>query len=115
MAFMKKTNTNSRNQLYVLLFIVVAIVAVAYYFSKDSEQELSKNSAYTTAKVINIEERFQKGFFIKYEYSIRGKRYTSYRPLPDEIQNAQIGDVHKLRYAIDKPVYNEIIFDNSSE
>lgn len=106
---MKKQGAALWNQLYVLLAFIGIITVIAFYSNKDFEQKLSENSAYTTAKVIDIEERVHKGLFIKYEYYVNGQHYTSYRPLPEEIPNIQIGDELELRYAVEKPVYNEIV------
>ncbi|MDF9800160.1 PDZ domain-containing secreted protein [Catalinimonas alkaloidigena] len=111
---MKKQSKASWNQLYVLLTFVAIIITLAIYFNKDFKQKLSENSAYTTAKVIDIEERFQKGLFIKYQYYVNGQHYTSYIHLPKKVHNIQVGDELELHYAVEKPEYNEVVFDNMS-
>ena len=108
---MKKNEKKPKFQLWILTILILSLISFGAWNSFLEKNEL-KNSKSTIGTIIKIEERFQTGFFIKYEFQENGKKYTENQKLTIKKEFIKIGDKFEVYYSEKNPKYSELIFEN---
>lgn len=107
---MKKKEKKTKFQIWVLIIFIISLISFGAWNSFTEKNEL-KNSKSTIGTVIRIEERFQRGLFIKYEYQVKGEKYTENQKLTIKKEFVKIGDKFEVYYSEKNPKYSELIFE----
>lgn len=100
----------NKSQFWILILLVLVLVSFGYFKSLNERNEL-KNSKVTIGTILEIEERFQRGFFVQYEFIVNGKKYTKNQKLTIKKEYINIGDKFEINYSENNPEYNELDFE----
>ncbi|MEO9480098.1 MAG: hypothetical protein ABJO28_14450 [Maribacter dokdonensis] len=105
---------NNKLQFRILIIFIISLIAFGFWSSLKEKNEL-KNPKSTVGIITEIEERFQRGFFVKYEFDVNGEKYTENQKLTIKKENIKIGDKFVVNYSEKKPEYNELNFEKRIE
>lgn len=100
---------NNKSQFWILILLILVLVSFGYWSSLKEKNEL-KNSKITIGTILEIEKRFQRGFFITYQFSVREKKYTENQKLTIKKELIKVGDQFEVNYSEKKPEYSELNF-----
>jgi hypothetical protein len=107
---LKEKKKKNRWQFKILILFIISLVGIGFWSSLKEKNEL-KNSNITIGTIIEIEERFQRGFFVQYEFKVNGKKYTENQKLTIKKEFIKIGDKFEINYSEKNPEYSELNFD----
>ena len=101
---------NKKLQFRILIILIISLICFGFWNSLKEKNEL-KNPKSTIGIITEIEERFQRGFFVKYEFEVNGKKYSENQKLTIKKESIKIGDKFQIKYSEKKPEYNELNFE----
>ncbi len=107
---MKEKKKKNKWQFTILIVLILALVGIGFWSSLKERIEL-KNSKTTIGTITEIEERFQRGFFVQYEFKVNGKKYTENQKLTIKKESIKIGDEFEIKYSEKNPEYSELDFE----
>ncbi len=107
---LKKGKKNNKWQFQIFILLIISIICFGFWNSLTEKNEL-KNSKVTIGTILEIEERFQRGFFIKYQFSVGEKNYTENQKLTIKKELIKVGDKFEVHYSDKNPEYSELDFD----
>ena len=90
--------------------LIIALVGIGFWSNLKEKSEL-KNSKTTIGIITEIEERFQRGFFVQYEFKVNGKKYTENQKLTIKKEFIKIGDKFQIKYSENNPENSELDFE----
>jgi hypothetical protein len=90
-----------------MILLILTLIGFGGWNSFEEKREL-KNSKNTIGTIIEIKERFQRGFFIKYEFQVNGRKYTENQKLTIKKEFIKIGDKFKVYYSKENPKYSKL-------
>ena len=111
---MKKKEKKPKFQIWLLTILILSLISFGIWNNFTEKNEL-KNSKNTIGTIIKIEERFQRGFFIKYEFQVKEEKYTENQKLTIKRELIKIGDKFMVYYSEKNPKYSELIFEKRIE
>ncbi|WP_417885763.1 hypothetical protein [Zunongwangia sp.] len=94
-----------------LIIIVIALVlfCFGYYKSRIDKNKL-KEFAITNGKIVEINKRLQRGYFVKYIYTVSTKQYSRNQSLTIKKELVKVGDVFEVKYSIEDNSVSELNF-----
>ncbi|MCL6274953.1 hypothetical protein M3P19_13105 [Muricauda sp. 2012CJ35-5] len=107
---MKEKKRKNKWQFQILIVFIISLIGIGFWSSLKEKSEL-KNSKITVGTITEIEERFQRGFFVQYEFIVNGKKYTENQKLTIKKESIKIGDKFEINYSENNPEYNELEFE----
>ena len=107
---MKEKKRNNKWQFQILIVFVISLIGIGFWSSQKEKNEL-KNSKITIRTITEIEERFQRGFFVQYEFIVNEKKYTENQKLTIKKESVKIGDKFEIKYSENNPEYSELDFE----
>ncbi len=107
---MKEKKRKNKWQFQILIVFIILLMGIGFWSSLKEKSEL-KNSKITVGTITEIEERFQRGFFVQYEFIVNGKKYTENQKLTIKKESIKIGDKFEINYSENNPEYNELDFE----
>ena len=107
---LKEKKGKNKWQFSILILLIITGICFGVWNSLVEKNEL-KNSKTAIGTIIEIEERFQRGIFIKYEFKVNEKKYTENQKLTVKKETIKNGDKFKVNYSEKKPEHNEHIFE----
>jgi|TARA_B110000046_G_scaffold165929_1_gene182529 hypothetical protein len=105
---------NKKLQFRILIIFIVSLIGVGFWSSLKEKNELKKPKS-TVGIITEIDERFQRGFFVKYKFEVNGEKYTENQKLTIKKESIKIGDKFIVNYSEKKPEYNELDFEKRIE
>jgi hypothetical protein len=100
---------NKNNQPYLIILIILILLGFGYYKSQLNKEKLSDFSI-ANGKIVEIEQRFQRGYFIKYNYKILGKNYFNNQKLTIKKELVTVGDIFEVKYSVKDKTVSELNF-----
>ena len=107
---MKDKKKNNKWQFQILILFIVSLVGIGFWNSLKNKNEL-KNPKFTIGTITEIEERFQRGFYVQYEFKVSGKKYSENQKLTIKKESIKIGDKFEINYSEKEPKYNKLNFE----
>ena len=107
---MKEKKRKNKWQFQILIVFIISLIGIGFWNSQKEKKEL-KNSKITIGTITEIEERFQRGFFVQYEFMVNEKIYIENQKLTIKKESVKIGDKFEIKYSENKPEYSELDFE----
>ena len=107
---MKEKKRKNKWQFQILIVFIISLIGIGFWSSLKEKNEL-KNSKITIGTITEIEERFQRGFFVQYEFIVNGKKYSENQKLTIKKESIKIGDKFEINYSENNPEYNNLDFE----
>ena len=107
---LKEKEKNKKWQFQVSILLTLSLICFGFWNNLTEKNEL-KNSKTTNGTIIEIDKRFKRGFFIKYQFSANNKKISGNQKLTIKRDSIKIGDKFEVNYSEKKPEYSELIFE----
>jgi len=101
----KKTN----NKTYLIVVVILALLSFGYYQSQKKKEKLLHFNT-TSGEILEIQETFQRGYYIKYSYKVDDKKYYYNQKLTIKKELVSVGDVFEVKYSIEDKSVSELNF-----
>jgi hypothetical protein len=84
----------------LLLFFVIGLIGYGFYISK-KENDLLKSCSFKSEAIVVDKYRLRKkGYTIKYQYKVKGERYSTSETIKDSLKDFfSIGDTILIKYS----------------
>ena len=89
--------------------MILTLLGFGYYKSKSDKNKLTE-FAITNGNIVEIEQRFQRGYFVKYSYNVSGKQYYNNQKLTIKKELVSVGDIFEVKYSIENKGVSELNF-----
>lgn len=98
------------NKAYLIIAIVIlTLLSFGYYKSKSDNNKLTE-FAITNGNIVEVEQRFQRGYFVKYSYNISGRQHYNNQKLTIKKELVSVGDIFEVKYSIEDENISELNF-----
>lgn len=102
----KKTN----NKTYLIVVIVILVLLSFGYYKSNVDNDKLTEFVTTNGKIVEIQQRFQRGYFVRYGYNVSGRQYYSTQKLTIKKELVSVGDVFEVKYSIEDKSVSELNF-----
>ena len=99
----KKTNKSY----LILVVVILALLSLGYYQSLNKKEKLLDYNT-TKGEIVEIQNTFQRGYYIKYSYKVGDKKYYYNQKLTIKKELISIGDVFEVKYSTEDESVSEL-------
>lgn len=107
-------NKGTKKQLLIILCLFIPLIGFVVFIKlglNQREKQLERESAYTTAVIIDTYVGTKVREFVKYEFEANSKHYVGHQQYFPKIESVSIGDTCEVVYAKSNPEINKLITD----
>lgn len=90
--------SKNKNKPYITIIIVLTLLTIGFCESQRDKEKLIDFNI-TNGTIIKIQDRSQRGYFIRYTYTVSNKQYFNNQKLSIKRELISIGDIFEVKYS----------------